>query len=77
MRSVEDVMPIRSNEEYLAALKEIAALRHTSSEIADAARLHALVSRVEAYDKWQSVDPDRLRALEMLVEEAQRLNMGY
>ncbi|AJY19031.1 hypothetical protein [Burkholderia multivorans] len=74
MRTVEDVMPIRSDAEYQQVLE---AIRAASDAATSDERLLALRQRAEAYERRLRVDPKRLRALEELAAQAQDLKMGY
>lgn len=74
MRTVEEVMPIRSDAEYQQVLE---AIRTASDAATSDERLLALRQRAEAYERRLRVDPKRLRALEELAAQAQDLKMGY
>lgn len=74
MRTVEEVMPIRSDAEYQQVLE---AIRAASDAATSDERLLALRQRAEAYERRLRVDPKRLRALEELAAQAQDLKMGY
>ncbi|AVZ79712.1 hypothetical protein C3497_09870 [Zoogloeaceae bacteirum Par-f-2] len=58
MRTMEDVMPIRSDAEYQQVL---GAIRATSDEAASDERVLALGQRAEAYEQRLRIDPERLR----------------
>jgi len=77
MKDVKDVMPIRSQTEYESVLQAIETLSKDGASDARDCRLRDLRQRAEAYEQRQRIDPERLRALEDLANEAQKLGMGY
>ena len=76
-RSVEDVMPIRSEAEYMQVLETIRTLAANVTDEARDGHLLALQQRAQVYEQRQRVDPQRLQALDELVAQAQELKMGY
>ncbi|WP_333689266.1 hypothetical protein [Methylococcus capsulatus] len=74
MRTVKEVMPIRSDAEYQQVL---GAIRAASDEAASDERVLALRQRAQAYEQRLRIDPERLRALAELAAQAQDLKMGY
>jgi len=74
MRTVKEVMPIRSDAEYQQVL---GAIQAASDEAASDERVLALRQRAQAYEQRLRIDPERLRALAELAAQAQDLKMGY
>ena len=73
----EDVMPIRSDAEYTHVLEMIHTLTANVTDGTQDRHLLALKQRVEAYERRQRIDPQRLQALDELAAQAQELKMGY
>lgn len=61
-----EVKPIRKEEDYLAALKEIETLFHAPPDTAEGEKLEVLVTLVEAYEEknYQIPLPDPIEAIE-------------
>lgn len=77
MKTVDDVMPIRSDAEYRQVQQAIRTVSEEAESDVREQRLLALRQRAEAYERRLRVDPERLRALEELAAQAQDLKMGY